>query len=146
EVLDELMQSGSHSDQTAEYWLVARIRDNASQFLSIFQAVEAREQKAVPDVRRAQGQTAPIELLADEAGGVRKAWELGLEEIAVQTVIQLDGDVVHRVQPKYAGTSSGPLLAIHQSATQTAVAYWKTLIDLIGDLLGGAVRMLGLRS
>jgi hypothetical protein len=146
ELLTRLNSTGVDTNQDSDYWLVARIRDNASQIQQMFRAVTARTGKPVPDVAHDVAETTPIELLADEIVMLRKAWELGVEEVAMQTIIQLDGDVIHRVQPKYATGNHTALFAVHQSAVQTSVSYWKTLIDLIGDVVGGIARVFGLKA
>ncbi len=59
---------------------------------------------------------------------LRKIWEVGLEEIALQTVIQLDGDIVTRVHPAYL--HHGRLFEIHHESVHASQTFWKELIDI----------------
>ena len=65
---------------------------------------------------------------------IRKAWELGVEEIAMQTIIQLDGDVVTRIQPKYAQEGNNILYKIHNQGIGVSVSFWKELVGIVKDL------------
>ncbi len=75
-----------------------------------------------------------LELLPDEMVLVRKAWEIGTAGIAMQTVVQLDGDIVTYVARAHA--TSTAILSIHRDATEVALRTWKDLFQTIGILLG----------
>lgn len=106
----------------ADYYMLARIHDNA--------------RLLAPIAARADS------VSAAEIALVRKIWELGTEEIAFQTVIQLDGDVITRLQPKYAEPSQHALHAIHGQAVSVSVGFWKSLVDLLEAGFGVAWRTL----
>lgn len=131
--------------ESDEYGIIVRIRNTALEILCIFRAVRDRTGADVRDDSQEEAFDHPIELRANEIIVLRKAYDLGLEEIALQTIVQLDGDVVHRVQPRYAKEEFRELLANHMEAVQVSVSYWGTLIDIIGTLMGSVVRLLGLR-
>ena len=133
-------------DRAAEVFLVYRIRDTAAQMKSVFQAAAARQQSVPDPMTRASASEKPVELKPDELVLLRKAWDLGLEEIAFQTVIQLDGDVLQRLHPRYAGTQQAALLGLHDGAVRTCLDYWRTLVDLLGAFAEGVGRLLGARS
>jgi hypothetical protein len=61
---------------------------------------------------------------------IRKAWELGLEEIKMQTIVQLDGDVITRMTPDVA-QAGGALPSIHQKGVDAAIGIWRLLVDVI---------------
>ena len=63
---------------------------------------------------------------------LRKTWEVGTEEIVMQTVVFLDGDVVQRVRPDVV--RSDLLLPIHQMGVKTSIDAWNTLARLIRTL------------
>ncbi len=71
----------------------------------------------------------------NELSIIRKAWELGTQEIAMQTVIQLDGDVVTRIQPEFMRGINKDLFDIHNQGVATSIKYWKTLVSLIQDFI-----------
>ncbi|MDX2378854.1 MAG: hypothetical protein QNM02_03750 [Acidimicrobiia bacterium] len=62
---------------------------------------------------------------------VRKAWEMGTEEIAMQTVVQLDGDIVTRLNSAYAGEEDQPVRDIHRESVGSALAHWQYLVDTV---------------
>jgi hypothetical protein len=64
---------------------------------------------------------------------LRKIWEVGLEDIAMQTIIQLDGDIVTRIHPRYI--TDPELQRIHHEGVQTSQTLWKQLIDIAINLL-----------
>lgn len=66
---------------------------------------------------------------------IRKAWELGTEEIAMQTVIQLDGDVITRIQRNYADPNpvNVTIHKLHNEGVSKSIFFWKELIGIIGD-------------
>lgn len=59
---------------------------------------------------------------------VRKIWEVGLEDIALQTVMQIDGDIVTRVDPAYMADER--LMTIHREGVSASQALWKDLVDI----------------
>lgn len=117
----------SSPDDDADYYMLCRIRDNARRLAPIAQG---------PDIKPTQTELALI----------RKVWELGTEEIAFQTVIQLDGDVVTRLQPKYANASQGIVHAIHGEAVGVSVGFWKSLVELVETFFGVTMRALSGKS
>ena len=73
---------------------------------------------------------------------IRKTWELGTEEVAIQTVIYLDGDVITRLQPRYyLEQDKQALIQIHNRSVETSITFWGNLVKLaetfVATLLGG---------
>ena len=66
----------------------------------------------------------------DDLIQLRKIWEVGTEDIVMQTVIQLDGDVVSRIVPQYADDTYSGLHQFHSLGVNTALKYWGNLLDL----------------
>lgn len=134
------------ADHQADLMILYRIRDTSEQITRIFDAAGRRGQP-IGDYTSQDVTDHPIELTPDEIVTVHKAWDLDLEQIALQTVIHLDGDVMHRVSPRYAGgASAAPLLTAHDAALRTSISYWKTLVEIVGEFLGGLARTLGQRG
>lgn len=118
--------------------MLCRIRDNSDQLKGVMTALSEREKRLVTFTR----DDAPIvRLLPIEIMIVRKIWEIGTEEIAMQTVIQLDGDVVTRLQHLYAQQKDHPLVAIHNSAVSTAIGTWNHLVDTLGSFISGVAQL-----
>ena len=46
---------------------------------------------------------------------IRKVWELGTEVIAMQTIVQVDGDVITRLNPTYMNEKRYPNLQTYHN-------------------------------
>lgn len=73
---------------------------------------------------------------------IRKAWEIGTEIILMQTVIQIDGDVVNRFQTGMDSADRAPLHMLHAGAVDISLKYWRWTIDAVGKLAGKTVATL----
>jgi hypothetical protein len=68
---------------------------------------------------------------------VRKIWEVGTEVIAMQTVIQVDGDVITRLNPNYLEEKVyEKLSSYHKDGVNMALGYWANLVGIAQALLG----------
>jgi hypothetical protein len=68
---------------------------------------------------------------------VRKIWEVGTEVIAMQTVIQVDGDVITRLNPNYLEEKVYEKLSdYHNDGVNMALSYWANLVGIAQALLG----------
>ena len=72
---------------------------------------------------------------------IRKAWDIGTDRIVLQTVVQLDGDVIFRASPGISETHA-ELLNAHRSVTQVGLGHWHKLFNLVLRLLGNAFESL----
>jgi hypothetical protein len=77
-----------------------------------------------------------MELTPDERMRLNVIWHMGVEQIAMQTIIHVSGDVVTRVRPEYVGEQGRGLVEIHHYAIRTSVEFWKTLVDVLGSMVG----------
>ena len=117
-------------ERTGLLQMVCRIRDNADEIKDILTKVTERG-NSKPRFTRAE--VAPIRLLPEETLAIRKIWEIGTEVIEMQTVVQLDGDVVTRLRPARALVQNDPLLAVHNQAVMTSVGTWNRLVDTLAN-------------
>ena len=111
-------------DQMAHFWMLYRIKTMSSAIIGLYKG----------------GQE--IEPTTDNLVLIRKEWELGIEEIAMKTVIQLDGDVITRVQESYATADHATVHELHNVGVKTSLAFWKTLVDIVESFVSGIVRMM----
>ncbi len=74
---------------------------------------------------------------AEDATRIRKVWEVGVERIVAQTVIQIDGDVITRIQEGLNDQQMRNLMQVQQSGVDTGVRYWSTLLDIAERLIDG---------
>lgn len=79
--------------------------------------------------RKAPG--APAELLTR----IRKAWDIGADRIVLQTVVQLDGDIIFRARRDALIGANQIFAQAHERATSTALDHWQNLFNLITGLL-----------
>ena len=73
---------------------------------------------------------------------VRKAWDIGLEQVLLQTVMQVDGDVLLRVAPGLDKDKRAFYAELHRSTVETGIRQWRSLFDLVASLIEGAGRLL----
>lgn len=67
---------------------------------------------------------------------VRKIWEVGTEVIAMQTTIQVDGDVITRLNPNYMDEKVyEKLSSYHKDGVNIALSYWGNLIAIARGLV-----------
>ena len=122
--------------------MLARIIDSADQIKGIFEKVQKRGVQKEPFVftrRNAEGQAFPM--MPDERMLLRKIWEVGTEEVMMQTVIHLDGDIITRLQPRCLEPGQQSLLRIHHEAVQSSANFWGKLVEIIGRFIGGITQM-----
>jgi hypothetical protein len=81
----------------------------------------------------------------DEIVQLRKVWEIGTEEVVMQTVFWIDGDAVQRVHPAYADGAHERLLAVHSAGVGVALSYWRSLGELLVSLFNSAWKELSSR-
>jgi len=70
---------------------------------------------------------------------LRKAWEVGTEEVVLQTSVYLDGDVISRLRPDYALPEKQGFLEAHQRAVNTSIAFWRSLVDVVRSMFARGV-------
>lgn len=101
------------------------------------------------DVTRAQLQkledegTTPPRAPADAITRIRKIWDIGADQIIMQTVMQLDGDVIFRARRDALAQANQPFAQAHERATGIALGHWHNLFNLLTGLLRGRGRVLG---
>lgn len=130
------------------YSMLERIRRMSDQIEGIFNGVKKRKVKEWDNnVSRTEIEfrDLPMPLAVSELVVLRKIWELGTEEIAFQTVVQLDGDVITRVQPGYVDEDenrSRTIQEIHNRNLAVSMRLWSQLSHLIQDFFKGLARAL----
>lgn len=73
---------------------------------------------------------------------VRKAWDVGLEEVKMQTVVQLDGDVLVRASEAFAQGERDFLSDLHRQVVREGMSQWKLLFQTVGELVRETGRLL----
>lgn len=72
---------------------------------------------------------------------VKKVWEINVEEVVMQTSVQLDGDIVSRISQEIAADKErmAQILAIHQQGVETGLGNWRALADAVVAVVRGMV-------
>jgi hypothetical protein len=73
---------------------------------------------------------------------IRKAWDIGLEEIRFQTMLQLDGDVLVRVARPEDAAQKSYLSDVHRQAVEDGIAQWRLMYRVIGELISDLGRLI----
>ena len=70
---------------------------------------------------------------------IRKAWELGTDEVVIQTTVQIDGDVVTRIYSDYTERDLVELMKLHEMSVNTSIRSWKNLLDTVNAFFTGVL-------
>jgi len=67
---------------------------------------------------------------------VRKIWEVGVETVLMQTVVQAEGDIITRISPRMADMQihadlREAMLGLHRSSMDVGLSHWKNMIEII---------------
>jgi hypothetical protein len=134
---------------TAQENLLNRIWNNSDQLKGVFGRLKSTGSLLSRAEAPATSDKAPltplrqIELAPEDIVLIRKVWEIGLDVIEAQTVIQLDGDVVTRIRQDILGDRKRmeDILTIHNRAVDTSIGFWKSLVGVIGSFLNGVAQL-----
>lgn len=86
-----------------------------------------------------------LPLRSDEVITIRKIWDVGTETVLMQTVAQLDGDVITRVQRGRESAANQAIHELHRQAVGNALAHWQFLVRTVSEFLTESVRSFFLR-
>ena len=70
---------------------------------------------------------------ASERLVIKKAYDLGSEEIVMQTIIAIDGDVTNRVMKDFANNPNQAVMDVHNKGVQDSVGFWKSLVEIVSS-------------
>ena len=71
---------------------------------------------------------------------IRKSWDMGVEQVVMQTVIQLDGDMISRIQKGYEKEEFHGLQQLHLATCRMGVETWETMTKLVIHFVGSVGR------
>ncbi|MCU0449891.1 MAG: hypothetical protein MUC97_08615 [Bernardetiaceae bacterium] len=80
-----------------------------------------------------------LDLTPDSLSLLYKAYEIGTEQIVLQTVIQIEGDVTSYITPTYLGLPDqykDIVMGIHNRSIVTSTQFWGALFSTIVNLAG----------
>jgi len=86
---------------------------------------------------------ADLKLAPDEIALIKKIWEIGTQQVLMQTVIQIDGDIANYMAKSFIELPEemrNMVLNMHNESTESATRVWQMLFKTIGQLAGKAYR------
>lgn len=160
----QFAEDDPHRDELlSQLAMLQRIKDKSDQLKGLFEQLSTRPNKtllkdlSLPQTKidkdeltqakidhneftRAQinDLQVPLHLIPDDMTLLRKIWEVGVEEIAMQTIIQLDGDVITRINTHYVKRTD--LHSFHREGVATAIAFWQDLVHVVKDFFENIVK------
>lgn len=152
-------------EERARFYMLSRIRGNCDRIKQIFElrkkeVADRIAGQAEPDPKDWDNPYTKRQLVAGLRDGtipdmrldredysrLRKIWEIGTEEIAMQTVVKLDGDVVSRIQPRFADKDFEMLHKIHAGSVDVSLRYWNGLVEILVSFIGAVFKYLFVRG
>jgi len=133
-----LEKAGAGNDgRQAQFVIVQRIQANAQEVLGVLKEVQkfTGQDPSSPDLN-----LAPQNQLR-----IRRIWDVGTEEVIMQTVVQLNGDVVTRVTEAYATGDFRILHEIHRDTVRVSLNMWKELVATVAEFFSDLVKGLKMR-
>ena len=119
--------------------LLTRIFRNCDQIKAVLSRTEVKNVVG-GGIDRDHARTVTLPLESSEIVSIRKIWEIGTESVVMQTVVQLDGDIVTRIQQGREAALHKPLHELHQQAVSSALEHWQFLAKTVATFLSDALR------
>ncbi len=121
--------------------ILRRVYRNCDQIKSVLRREPIRTLLAEQTLSRDTTEEAELPLTPDELITLRKVWEIGVETVVMQTVVQLDGDIVTRIQAGRETAANRSIHDLHRQSVESALAHWhflgKTLAEFLTSTLKG---------
>ena len=86
-----------------------------------------------------------LALASDDLITLRKIWEVGTETVVMQSVAQLDGDIITRVQKGRESAANRAVHELHRQSLESALSHWRFLGETVALFLTSALRSFFLR-
>jgi hypothetical protein len=85
-------------------------------------------------MRSRDAETFELDLDLRQLMVIKKANDIGIEKVVLQTVIGMDGDLTTRISGSFADHPNTFINALHHEAIGISVDFWKTLINVVVEL------------
>jgi len=129
--------------------VIDRIRRNCGRIERVFASLKQRgyqaeewKGKMTRDDLKDSVKLASMKLLPNEITIVRKIWEVGVERVLMQSVIQIDGDVFTRIRQGRETSEDRVLHELHGAAVNTSLAHWQFLVKALTNFLYSTIASL----
>lgn len=141
---DDTVPENQRRFEDSERVILYRIRRNCDQLKNIIYDLRKENswkvwlnEKTRLDLLREDMRYQEIDRLpVDYATTVRKIWDMGVESVLMQTIIQIDGDVITRIQAGMEAAKQERMLNVHRCGIDVSLKHWQTFFDIIKQIAG----------
>jgi hypothetical protein len=133
--------SGKEGPNLIMLW---RIKTMSDQIKGIYNALARRTDPSCKDDfdrEKIENDLPPLSLNSQELVKIRKIWEMKVQEIALQTVIQIDGDIINCVKWGFQEAEHSGLHHLHNQGVNACLNFWKELIAIVKDSLESLLKL-----
>jgi hypothetical protein len=120
--------------------LLKRIYRNCDQIKAILEKKGMTVAGVTTGIVRSTAAEAKLDFTPDELVTLRKVWDVGTETVLMQTVVQIDGDVVTRIQRGREGAAYKPIHDLHHEAVGNAIRHWQFLGQTVAQFLTSVLK------
>lgn len=137
----KLQMERVEQSEVPDYYMLQRIEQKSNRIVCILDRLQDENDHTRTELsnrlnnHRVEDPLSDLKLDREQYMALQKYWEIGTEQIVMQTVVQLDGDVFTRIQEKYASSDYAALHQLHNNAVNTSYQYWKSLIQIVAQFL-----------
>ena len=78
----------------------------------------------------------------DEMSHLRKIWDIGVEEVVMQSTVSLSGDVINRIQSGLEPKEAAVLLEFHREGIVSGTRMWKLIADTLISMTGAFAKLI----
>jgi hypothetical protein len=135
----------------ADEAMLQRIRRHCDQLQAVLQEL-AQDPRFAPMLNKTRAElvaagprSTKLPLSADEMTLLSKIWELGVDDIAMHTMIHIDGDVITRVQQAFATPEGEYVHHIHTRNIKLALESWGLFAETLGGFFSSLRNVIGPR-
>ncbi len=139
--------------------IVERIRRNSDQVRGLLRNLKKRprsrrnsndnflgcNRRELLDRETTLGRHPQPNLHPDEMSLLRKIWDIGVEEVVMQSTVSLSGDVINRIQSGLEPKEMAVLLDFHREGIVSGTRMWKLIAETLVSMTGAFARLIARR-
>lgn len=104
-----------------------------------FQASRAAGAESVTSSDKISDKNSARTYQPDEIVEIRKMWEIGTNTVLMQSVVQVDGDVVMRIRKGFESDAHASVHKLHGQAVDRALSHWEFLVKTLTSFVSGTI-------
>ncbi len=136
--------------------IVERIKRNSDQLRALLRNLRKRlrlrrnskdsfldcNRRELLDRETSLGRHPKPQLHPDEMTLVRKIWDIGVEEVVMQSTVSLSGDVINRIQSGLGPQETTALLEFHREGIVSGTRMWKLIAETLVSMTGAFAKLI----